>query len=342
MHALIVKTSSMGDVIHTLPALSDARDAYPDVRFDWVVEGSLAQIPQWHDAVAQVIPVSLRLWRKHPQRWLGRDVRNFLGSLRARRYSHVIDAQGLLKSALITYLAHGPRYGYAADSVRERPAALVYSQRSTIPLKLHAVERVRRLFADALDYPCPDTPARYGIDADQLPRVDTPPAPYLVFVHGSAWPSKSWPVTYWRQLVEAATSGGYRVYLPWGNERERAQAMEISDDHPDAELFPKLELNQLAPILASAAAVVSVDTGLGHLSAALSTPNVSIYGATNPELTGTQGPHQHHLQAHFPCAPCLSKRCTYTQPAEVTPACYATVPPDRVWGTLQGLLEQSS
>lgn len=342
MHALVVKTSSMGDVIHTLPALSDARVACPDIRFDWVVERSLSQIPQWHDTVERVIPVSLRHWRKHPQQWLGRDVRTFLGSLRAGRYTHIIDAQGLLKSALIACLAHGPRYGYAAGSVRESPAALAYSQRSDVPIKLHAIERVRRLFADALDYPCPDSPPQYGIDIGRLQCDEGLPAPYLVFVHGSAWPSKSWPVAYWRQLVETATSNGYRVYLPWGDEGERARAIEIVNDHLRADLLPKLELKQLAPILADAAAVVSVDTGLGHLSAALSTPNVSIYGATDPDLTGTLGRHQQHLRAHFPCAPCLSKRCTYTQPAAVAPACYATVPPDQVWGTLHSLLEQSS
>ena len=338
MHVLVVKTSSMGDVIHTLPALSDALDAHPDSRFDWVVESSLAQIPQWHDAVDRVIPISLRHWRRHPQQWFGRDVRAFVGALRERRYTHVIDAQGLLKSACIACLAHGTRYGYAGGSVRESPAALAYSRRSDVPRKLHAVKRVRLLFADALGYPCPDTSPQYGIDIDRMQRADFPPTPYLVFVHGSAWPSKSWPLNHWRRLVEIATSNGHRVYLPWGDESERLRALEIVNDHAGAEVLPKLELNELAPILAAAAAVVSVDTGLGHLSGALSTPNVSIYGATDPELTGTLGHHQHHLQARFPCSPCLSKRCTYTQPAAVTPACYTTVSPDQVWVTLQGLL----
>ena len=339
MHVLVIKTSSMGDVLHTLPALTDARFVYPDIRFDWVVENSFRQIPATHPAVQQVIPVNFRHWRRHPGQWLGSDVRALIRSLRATHYTHVIDAQGLLKSALVTRLARGSRYGYSFDSARESFSALAYTHRISVSHKLHAILRIRRLFADTLGYPCPDTPPDYGISTDNFSLPDESQPPYVVFVHASTWVTKQWPESYWQRLIELVTTAGYRVRLSWGSNSERAQAQRIVHNKTTAEVLPKLELDQLMGVLAQATAVVAVDTGLGHLTAALGTPSVSIYGATNPELTGTLGQQQHHLLAQFQCSPCLSKRCTYTKPSSVTPACYSTVPPEQVWGTLRPYLE---
>ena len=103
MRVLLVKTSSLGDVIHTLPALTDAQRAIPGIQFDWVVEEGFAEIPAWHPAVAQVIPVAIRRWRKHPLQTLrSGEWRRFKARLRETHYDLVIDAQGLLKSAWLT------------------------------------------------------------------------------------------------------------------------------------------------------------------------------------------------------------------------------------------------
>lgn len=328
----------MGDVLHTLPALTDAQTAHPGIRFDWVVEDSFRQIPGWHPAVDRVIQVAFRTWRKNPGQWFGREVRTLIRSLRSRHYTHIIDAQGLLKSALVTRLAQGHRHGYSYDTVRESLAATAYSHRATVPRNLHAIQRVRDLFAASLGYVAPDTPPDYGIDTGKLPGAGPTDHRYLVFVHASSWPSKRWPEEFWRRLIERATAANYRVRLPWGNEPEHEQATRISHSHIGAEVMPAVELDELASVLAQATAVVSVDTGPAHLAAALGTPNVTIYGATNPGLTGTLGDRQHHLQTRFLCSPCLSKQCTYTEQSAVTPACYSTVSPEQVWGTLRPYL----
>lgn len=331
MRILVVKTSSLGDVLHTLPALTDAMQAVPGIRFDWVVEEAFAEIPAWHPAVDRVIPVALRRWRKQVIETIGGgEWGNFLRELRARRYDKIIDAQGLVKSALITYLAHGRRGGLDHSSAREPWSALAYQERYHIPKGQHAIDRVRRLFAMALGYGTSQDALDYGITRQQfLGRavMDN----YLIFLHGTTWPSKRWPLPYWIRLARLAGAAGLRVYLPWGNAIERTHAEEILVACENAEVLPKMSLRELAVVLASARGAIGIDTGLAHLAAALSVPTVTLYGATHPGLTGTRGQAQAHLCAEFPCSPCLARQCLYRGAAEVEPACYQTISPEQVW-----------
>ncbi|MBI2379937.1 MAG: lipopolysaccharide heptosyltransferase I [Gammaproteobacteria bacterium] len=341
MRVLIIKTSSLGDVIHTLPALSDAARAIPGIRFDWVVEESFAEIPAWHPAVATVIPVAIRRWRKHLLS-LRRDpvYRRFVAVLAESPYDAVIDAQGLLKSAWIGFKARGPRHGLDADSAREPLASWCYQYKHRVPRGQHAVERVRQLFAQALGYALPDTPADYGLDGARLFETEVAPR-RLMFLHGTTWVTKHWPESYWRELARLATAAGYTVRLPWGSAEEEARARRIAGLSPAIEVLPKLNLRGVARELASCQAAVAVDTGLGHLAAALAVPTVSLYGPTNPALTRAYGPGQVHLAAEFQCAPCLRKQCTYTGASEVQPACFGRLPPERVWQALEALLAET-
>jgi len=338
MKILIVKTSSMGDVLHTLPALTDAARALPQAQFDWLVEESYAEIPSWHPAVNTVIPVAMRRWRRgfvtsrHANEWL-----NMLRSLRACKYDKIIDAQGLLKSAVLTACARGERHGFDMSSAREPLSALFYQHRHAILKQAHAVVRLRQLFAATLHYEPADSPVDYGIPR---PVSASPYArdAYLVFLHGTAWPSKQWPEEYWRELAKRAQDTGMRVLLPSGNIEESKRAQRIASVCANAEVLPRMNLTQIAGILAAARGVIGVDTGLAHCAAALSVPAVTIYGATSPGLTGALGPEQRHACANFACAPCLRRKCSYRGSTHVTPACYQTVPPSRVWGMLTELL----
>lgn len=281
MRVLLVKTSSLGDVIHTLPALTDAQRAIPGIQFDWVVEEGFAEIPAWHPAVAQVIPVAIRRWRKHPLQTLRTgEWRRFKARLRETHYDLVIDAQGLLKSAWLTRYVKAPVAGLDRDSIREPLASRFYDRRYAVPRERHALERVRQLFAQALGYSIPEMIADYGLDRSQLATPGE--QPYLLFLHGTTWPSKHWPEAYWRQLAERMSEFGWAIRLPWGNAEEKARAERIAQGLPSASVLPRLNLGGVAKVVAGARACVAVDTGLGHLAAALDVPSISLYGPTLP------------------------------------------------------------
>lgn len=335
MRVLLIKTSSLGDVIHTLPALTDAQRAIPGIRFDWVVEEGFAEIPGWHPAVDEVIPVAIRRWRKNfLKTWRSGEWRAFKGKLASRQYDLIIDAQGLLKSAMLTRLNDAPAAGYDRQSIREPIASRFYNRCYSVSRQLHAVERIRQLFASALDYPLPREVGDYGIDLSRLPTVAAPQQPFVVFCHGTTWKTKHWPESYWRQLAEKESRQGRKVLLPWGNEEEKARAERIAEGLSQVEVLPKLSLWQVAGLLSQAQQVVAVDTGLGHLTAAVGTPAVALYGPTDPTLTSSYGRNQKILASTLACAPCLSKRCLLSKEEQekspAWPPCMAELTPDEV------------
>jgi heptosyltransferase-1 len=296
MRVLIVKTSSMGDVIHTLPAVSDALAAVPNIVFDWAVEEAFQEIPSWHEGVDQVIPVAIRRWRKNIFRiWKSAEWRGFKNEIKHNHYDCVIDAQGLIKSAWVTRLVKAPSCGYDWDSIREKPASLVYHRKIPVSKNLHAVERIRHLFARALEYDVPEQAGNFGLSRQKF-RASTPDQhPGVVFLHGTTMAEKHWPEAYWVELCERVTSEGHHVYIPWYTETEKKRAKAIASVSDKAMVLPKLNLQGLANVLAESLAFVAVDTGLGHLAAALDVPGVSLYGPTNPGLIGTYGTQQVHL-----------------------------------------------
>ena len=163
---LLVKTSSLGDILHLLPALSDAQQHFPDLVFHWVVEESFAEVASWHPSVEKVIPIALRRWRRKPWHtlWSG-ELPRFVRTLRAQPYAQIIDAQGLIKSALIAKLARGWCIGFDRDSARESLAAQCYQRSIRIDRNNHALNRLRQLFASALHYPQPQSPPDYGLNS---------------------------------------------------------------------------------------------------------------------------------------------------------------------------------
>jgi len=294
MRVLIVKTSSMGDVLHTLPALTDAQLNIPGIRFDWVVEEGFAQIPSWHPAVDRVIPVAIRRWRKA---WFSAPIKAerhaFREAVRAREYDAVIDAQGLVKSAaLVTRLAHGIKHGMDWQTAREPLASLFYQRRHIIARQQHAVERTRELFALSLGYSKPTTQGDYAIARHFLRETDSDIAPYLVFLHATTRDDKHWPEANWRELITLLSQTGLRIKLPWGAPHEQERAKRLAEGFDYVDVLPRMSLEEIARVLAGAQFVVSVDTGLSHLTAALDRPNITLYGPTDPGLIGGYGKNQ--------------------------------------------------
>lgn len=334
MRVLLIKTSSMGDIIHTLPALTDASLAMPSVRFDWVVEEPFAEIPSWHKQVDDVIPVALRRWRKGIfSRATLSDIKQLRSQLKDKKYDLILDAQGLVKSAWLVYLARGVRAGLDFSSAREGLASLAYQRRYTVNFHQHAIHRMRQLCSQALGYALPETPPDFGLQVEKTVASD----PYLVFLHGTTWKSKQWPEVYWQELAELARLAGYRIKMGGGNQAEVERAKRLAAKNPAIDLVPYLSINEMARLLSGAKAAVAVDTGFGHLASALTIPTVSLYSSTNADFTGALGHASTHLSADFECAPCLQRECTFKGKTDITPACFTRLPPLKVWHALQAL-----
>ncbi len=285
---LLVKTSSLGDVVHNLPVASDIRVAVPGAEIDWVVEESFAAIPRLHPAVARVLPVAVRRWRSGLLAGAVRaEIGAFLRELKARTYDAVIDTQGLLKSAWIARSARGTRHGLDFASARE-PLSLFYDRTYSVPWAMHAVERNRLLAAQALGYAAPDR-IDYGVSARAAGFAWLPAGDYAVLVHATSAGEKLWPEARWVELAARLGGRGLRSVLPWGGTAERLRTESIARQVPGAVVAPALSLAEIASLLAGARAVAGVDTGLAHLAAALGIPTIGIYCATDPAATGLYG-----------------------------------------------------
>lgn len=281
---LFVKTSSLGDVVHQLPAITDAARENPGARLSWVVEEAFAPLARLHPAITQVIPVATRRWRGTLLRsdtW--RELAAFRSGLRARAYDRVIDTQGLLRSAVITFEARGESHGYDASSIREPLASQFYAVRHRVPRDLHAVARNRRLAALALGYQLSS-----DIDYGLAPRA-TGDARIAVLLHGTSRASKEWPEANWIGLGRHLQRHGYEIVLPSGTKAEQERSARLAAGIPGSRLLDRRPLDDVAALIASASLVVGVDTGLLHLAAAYQVPLIGIFTATDPALTGPVG-----------------------------------------------------
>lgn len=282
---LFIKTSSLGDVVHHCPAVSDAARHAPGALIDWMVEEPFAGVAAMHCAVRRVIPVAVRRWRAalwNPAVW--REIGALRRALGAERYDCVIDSQGLVKSALLGRLASGARHGMDRASAREPFAAFFYEVRHVVPRARHAVERNRLLTAAALGY-APDTACDFGLRAEGPPPIAAGDST-AVFLTMSSRAEKLWPEANWIGLGRAL---GSRLVLPWGSEAERLRCERIAAATGNALVPRALSLEELARLFRGARVVAGVDTGLTHLAAALGVPTIGIYCGSDPALTGLYG-----------------------------------------------------
>ena len=285
---LLVRLSSLGDVLHTFPAVTDLRRAMPDAALDWVVEEAYAPLVRMHPGVSRAIPFSLRRWRRDPlNRRAWREFAAFRAALREHAYDWIIDAQGLVKSAIVARLAHGPVHGYGPVTGRERLAARFYDFTHEIPREDHAVHRYRTLVARALDYRLQGG-IDYGIVPPAAP-VFAPSEPYCVLLHSTARAEKLWGEDAWVQVGRALESRQLACVLPWGNADERLRAGRLAASLGQAVVPPEMSMEEAAGLIGDAVAVVGLDTGLMHLAVALGVPVVGIYCNSEPSRTGPLG-----------------------------------------------------
>jgi heptosyltransferase-1 len=262
---LLVRLSSLGDVVHTFPAVTDIARKMPGAELDWAVDEVFAELPALHPTVSRVIAVPLRRGRRNP---LNPATWHALAALRATLgatpYDAILDLQGLLKSAVLARLARGPRHGHAGATAREALASWLYDHRHSAPRGDHAVAQTRQLAGSALGYVV-DGPIDYGI------RVPAPPAfaphgRYAVLLHSTSRASKLWTDDNWIALGQRFESAGVRSVLPWGNDAERARAERVAGEIAEANVTPRMSLTEAAGLLGGAHVVVGLDTGLTHLA----------------------------------------------------------------------------
>jgi heptosyltransferase-1 len=285
---LFIKTSSMGDVLHHMPAVTDARRRFPQARITWVVDELYAPLVRLHPAVAETVPIAIRRWRKRLYEmptW--NEIREATAKLRARRYDAVIDTQGLVRTALMTKLIHGESHGYDAASIREPFAARFYDHCYAVSWDLHVIARNRTLTGLALGY-APEGEPDYGFDRS-LFAVDSAPH-YAILFHATAKTTKEWPEDRWIEVGQSLAARGLDVVLPWGNDRERERSERLAAAILNArvpELKPILEVGKL---IAGAKIVVGVDTGFLHLAATLGVPVVAVFTIVKSHTAIPMGP----------------------------------------------------
>jgi heptosyltransferase I len=284
---LFVKTSSLGDVVHNCPAVSDAARALPGVQIDWMVEEPFAAIARMHRAVRHVIPVAVRRWRAaawKPSTWS--EIGAWRRTLGGERYDVVLDTQSLIKSAVLSRAARGTRHGLDRASAREPLAARLYDVRHAVPRELHAVERNRRLAAQALAY-TPQGAVDYGLHAHSAQTG------HVILLTMTSREDKLWPEARWIELARAL---GRPTVLPWGSDAERARAERIAGAI-GGRVHPRSSLEDLARLFAGSHRVIGLDTGLTHLAAALGVPTVGIFCGSDPALTGLHAPNARNVGA---------------------------------------------
>lgn len=339
MKILLVKMSSMGDIFHTFPAITDIKTHYPNAEIHWLVEENFVEIAAWHPGVVKIIPVSLRRWMKHKSRESWKEFLAWRRELKQEHYDVIIDAQGLLKSGLLAKIARGSVHGFDTSSAREPINTWFTDKQHTVSKDIHAVSRTRQLCAHTLNYTIDDN-LNFGID-QHFSHVEKTPKK-LMFIVGTSWVTKLWAVQEWIALANLAAQHGFTVEVMWGSESEMAVAQTIVDACPNASRpLERMSITAVAEKLIGAVGVVGLDTGFSHLAGALEIPTIAIYGPTSPLKVGLIGQHTANLQFAPPldCMPCHKRQCKFLpEQSTETPACMKNITAQTVWSALNRLL----
>lgn len=286
--ALIVKTTSMGDVIHALPAVADLARAQPDLSIDWVVEKSFSDIPRLSRYVNQVHEVAVRQWRKNVfnrQTW--EAVGRTRAALQSAHYERVVDLQGLLKSAVIGKWAKSFLLGYDKDSIKESWASRFYDRTFAVSKSLSAVTRCRMLMAYAFDYDYRQYPLDFGLSVVNDPSGKQP---YAVFLLNTSRETKLWSEAKWIRLAQETHRAGFDVHLLWGSPAEEERVRRVASQAGSfCQVMPRMSIKDCALEMQKSAFVVGVDTGLTHLAAATAKPTVGLFLDYPVELVGLTG-----------------------------------------------------
>lgn len=344
LKVLLIKMSSMGDIFHTFPAITDLKSQNPNVIIDWVVEEGFKEIVDWHPGINKAIPINLRHWMKERNARSWKEFKAWRKRLQSEHYDVVIDAQGLFKSAVISMLANASTAkGFDKKSAREAISSFFYNEKCRVSKAQHAVERTRQLFGLAFGY-TPSTQLNFGINQNFADVKKNPRK--LIFIIGTSWVTKLWSAVHWQELTAIAISAGYDVEIIWGSREEQAIADSIIACNPTATRPPqRMTITAIAEKLVEAAGIIGLDTGFSHLAGALETPTIALYGATSPVKVGLIGEHTSNLQLEpaLSCMPCHKRQCKLLpENSSETPPCMSGIKPVDVWNKLSSKISLHS
>jgi heptosyltransferase-1 len=291
---LIVKVTSLGDIVQALPVIADIKRAFPGVQVDWASDEAFAEVVHWSQSVDRVLFAPLRRFKKS-RRWVDlKAIAASIGELRAYRYDCIIDIQGVYKSAIIAFLARSSRrFGYRNRDLGELGAAFAYTSRFGPRPPGNAWQGMRISAGEALGYQ-PEGPSVYDM---KLPEADTAPfeagdAPVAALFHATSKDDKKWPVTHWAAVGNELLRRGFRVVLPWGSAGEREEAVAIAAQVPGATVLPQMSVTGIARMIDACSLVIGTDTGFVHVAHALQKRTVMIFVATSPSHFGIEAPHR--------------------------------------------------
>lgn len=283
---LIIKTSSLGDIVHCLPVINDIKYFVPESSIDWLVEECFADVPRLHPGVDSVITISLRTWKKNLRKkstWIG--LYKSIKAIRENHYDIIIDFQGLLKSAFFTLFTRGDIHGFDKTSIREGAASYFYKFTHTVSKQIHAVVRNRELASKCFQYELLDQSAHFGLEIHNINNFNLSER-YVVLIHGSSKKSKQWPKEHWLKVIQFFNGLGLRVLLPWGNLEEYHFSKALRKASTNSLVLPKMNISDLANVISGAKCIIGVDSGLTHLGNAVGIPTIGLYMDSNPYLTG--------------------------------------------------------
>jgi heptosyltransferase-1 len=289
---LVVRPSSLGDIVHALALVGDVSAHDPLIPVDWVAEEAFVPLVRLDTRIRDVVPIAFRRWREAPfaaQTW--REFRGFRHALRREEYAVVLDLQEQVKGAIVTRMARGRRHGFDQWSIREPLATWFDDVHHRIARNQHFIDKSRALAAAALGYQVEGPPRWRFAPPDANPIM--PASPYALVFHATSRADKLWPEARWRALLAHFAQAGIATLLPWGSEAEQERSMRLAAAIQNAIVPPRQTLPELASLASNAEVVVGVDTGLTHLAAAMGTPTVAVFTATDAALAGVAraGPH---------------------------------------------------
>ncbi|MEW6520385.1 MAG: lipopolysaccharide heptosyltransferase II [Thermodesulfobacteriota bacterium] len=346
MHILIVKTSAIGDVIHTLPALHSLRRHYPQARIDWLIEEAAADIIIGHPELDRVLVSKRKRWVQALQRgphrlraWL--ELWGFIRELRATRYDLLIDFQGLLKSGMLVAVSRAARkVGFGRGMEHAECSYLFLNEKvPAVDMNIHAVERELLLLegigikTDEVVFDLPLDPEHFRqVESLLRTRGIADPSRVIPINPVATWPTKLWDNAGFAQVADWLICQGRQVVFTGGRgDRPVIEAIMARMQQPAVSLAGETSLKTLAALYRLAPLVISTDTGPMHLAAAVGTPVVAVFGSTAPWRTGPYGARHQVVRLELPCSPCLKRECDHRR-------CMNELAPEQVISAVKRLL----